>query len=578
MLNFKRDALLMSLRPPQAFRPIPPASDRRAWEGIGAELGQLMFKRAEAALSHPIPMITASMIRAGQPHLEAYATRRSLLSALALGACAKGPDRYLPAILDLIWAMLEETSWSLPALPGELKSDARIDLNAAQTAGLLALCLYLLASELSKLAPHIGVRIHQALLDRAILPLIGDAKDALRLRAGEVPCAADALLSAVLLIEDNSQRRWFATRTLVSMLETHFQGGLRDGGCRFGLERHMRDAFALSNCLFMLSLVSGGEVELRDEPEFVEMAMLPVRLHIGGGWFLNPGGLTPMPFIDPDQLFRLGDNARSTELCALASYLYKQYGVQPLNTDAPLMHQLLNALYHQDLIREPASPVLLPSVALPDMQLMSARVGGYYMALIGGETRLPGHLDVGDLCLFYRGQPVLIDPGAAIESLHHSVPAVEGFEQSYTGRKPQNGPDFKFDPNLTLLSLGIAHAYPPEAGLLSWQRSLMLSAHEDILRLMDVVDLEHGALKTLSFRFLTPQKPELLPGAIRIGELTLYPEAEFSALIEPVPLLSPALRSLWGGSFYRLTLTTHQPVPGGTFAFELRPSDDSERG
>ncbi len=43
----------------------------------------------------------------------------------------------------------------------------------------------------------------------------------------------------------------------------------------------------------MLSLVSSGQVELRDEAQFVDMAILPCKLHIADGWFITPAAIKP---------------------------------------------------------------------------------------------------------------------------------------------------------------------------------------------------------------------------------------------------------------------------------------------
>lgn len=573
MLSFRRDQLLMNLRPPAAFMPVPPAGERRVWDLLGTALSEVLANRAEQALNDPIPMLTASMRRSGAAFARAQKRRREQLSQLVLGACARGPERYIDAILDCVWALLEESSWARPQNNDPLSTRHRIDAVAAETASTLALCFRLFLPELSRLAPELGARIYQSLVERVFMPLLEEQASSLELNEDELMPALDAMLGTVLLTEEDSQRRWFCVRRLTALFEDRIKRDLPDGGDPLGLPRHLINSAALSNALFMLSVATDGEVELRDEPAFIGMANLPISLHIGGGWFLNPGGNGPTPFLDPNALYLLGDNARSGDLCALASYLHKQYALELLSADAPLMHKLQHALYCENLLREPSRSVIRQNVALPDTQLMSMRSGSYFMALMGGASE-PGtrHLDIGDICLLYQGKPILIDSGAGPEAMFHSVPTVGGIEQQHTERNPEEGIDNRFDLGYSMLSLGIAHAYPPEAQLVGWQRSLMLGASEDGVRLMDVIEFEQGVEKSVSFRFLTPGKPILqTDGAILLGDLALKSETPLDVVIEPVPLLRPHLRQLWGGSFYRLTLTTKQPIAGGTFAFVFRP-------
>lgn len=573
MLRFNREGLLLSLKPAAAFRPIPPAGDRRAWDSLPGDLRDALSLRAEQALGGPVHPLTARMYLEGEPYLKPLMIRRERLKALALGACAMGAERYIGCIADLLWATMEESNWALPGEHG-LTQQPLIDLMAAETAGILALCQALLQRELDALSPAIAARIPLELSRRVFEPLSSESASQLLVTDRELPQAVDHLMAAVLYADADEQRRWLSLRPLISLLEHHLSRALPDGGFRGGLERHMRDVYALSNCLFMLSYASGGEVELRDEAAFQRLCAVPCLLHIGGGWFVNPGGDGPKPDIDPDSLYVLGDGARSGELCQLAAYLARPgVGAAPQAglLTPPLMHQLLNALYKREFLKEPARSAMRPSCQLPAAQILAARTGDYHIALTGGPVfGGQGHLDVGDFSVFYRGKPVILDPGLRFESGYHSVPRIDGIEQGYLNQNPQEGADCQFDPGYTMLSLGIAHAYPKSAQLVSWQRTLMRTAMEGSIRLMDVVELEHGIRKQLDFLFMTPRKPVPEQGLVLLGDVELRWEGNLMLNIDVVPLTEPALRAAWGDRYYRVVLSTVDRVAGGTFAFLLR--------
>ncbi len=573
MLNLRRDQLMLSLRPADAVWPIPPASDRRAWDAVNVEIRREALARADGALKSPPEPLTATLLLSGAPYIEAHRLHRAHLNALIVGACVAGGRRYLPALCDTIWAALERTAWSDPdpELAQLPDPDAlEIDLAAAETACALALAARLLEPELRQASPAFGPGILRALHVRIFAPLT--AERTLHVAPRDLLPALDALISCVLLTDFDSDRRWLCVRYLCGLTERHLRRALPDGGMQDGLERHVPDACALSNLLTMLSLASGGEVELRDEPLFSHMAALPAALHVGGGWFANHGGDSPRPKLDPDALFLLGDSARLSELCALAAYLSRMERDE--RSPLPIMQELQRALFRNLFLRESVQLGKRTSVNLPAMQLLSARAGSFYACLIGGAN-VPGmgHLDVGELYLFYGGKPIIVDPGTDPAAAMHSVPEASCMAQAYTGLSPLEGADCRFDPGLTLLSIGIAHAYPKACGLLSWQRSVMMSQAQHSVRLMDAVDFDHGQVGGLAFQFITPQNPRLMPDRVLLGDVTLFWEGALIPSIERVSLQHPAPRAALGPTVYRLRFETEGPVAGGNFAFVFRPSD-----
>ncbi len=575
MINLHRDQLMLSLRPPDAFWPIPPASDRRVWDAVNVEVRREALARADEALKATQAPLTATLRLSGAPYMDAHRQVRERLNALIAGACVEGGKRYLSALADAVWAALERSAWSdpdleLPTLPDP---DAPvIDLASAETACALALVVRLFEPELRRISPAIGPRVVRELYARILEPLSDERGASLRMPPRDTLPALDALCSAVLLTEYDSDRRWLGLRYLCTLVERHLRRALPDGGMTDGLERHVPDTCALSDLLTMLSLASGGDVELRDEALFSHMASLPCALHVGGGWFVNPGGDSPRPHLDPDALFLLGDSARLGELCALAAYLNRDGRTE--HEGLPIMQGLQRALFRNLFLREGVRLVQRQYVHLPDMQLLSARMGPFYVCLMGGTNRPgQGHLDVGDLCLFHGGKPVIIDPGTDPASAMHSVPEIAGMGQAYTGLAPLEGADCRFDTDLTLLSLGIAHAYPKACGLLSWQRSAMMSQAQGAVRLMDVVDFDHGQVQPLAFQLITPLSPRLESDRVLLGDVTLYWEGELIPSVERVSLTATAPRSALGPTVYRLRFETDGAVAGGKFAFVFRPSN-----
>ena len=573
MFSLRQEELLYSLRPAGQARIAPSMDDRRAWASFDAEASQALIARAERALRAPLPHLTAGdyLKRPDAEPPEGYKLRRIQAMHLILGACLLGDEKFLPKAADLIWMMAEESSWAAfprrgAPLPAFGSPD--MDLHAARTAELFALARLMVGARFDRITPQLNARIEYELRGRVFDPVIArEGEDWMHL-SGDAPRIVAHLMAACLAAEtDEGERRWQVLRRILRILDGTLRAQLPDGGATVDLKRHVEAAAALNDCFSLLSLVSGGEVELRDEPQFIDMAILPCKLHIANGWFLNPGG-DPLPGLNPDQLFRLGEGIRSGCLCGMAAWLRRQEP-DPAVDGESLFMLLMRLRGRNNLNREPSRLPLPGSVLLPDMGVAVARSGDFFVALTGGDRRGAfSHRDAGDIALYYRGKPVLVDcglPGAEA----HNVPAIEGVEQNATRRAPEP-PELRGD-GYWMLTMGIAHAYPAAAKLLSWQRSLMLTPGEDQVRLIDAFDFE-GAKKRATIRFITPHEPILKGSTAVLGPVALrYPNVLTPAVSE-LPMEEPRLKAIWGEKLYRLELTQNESTPGARLDFMLSPS------
>ena len=573
MFSLRQEDLLYSLRPAGQARIASPMDDRRAWASFDSDAAQALVALAERALRAPLPHLTAGdYLRRGDGEPPpGYHFRREQASHLILAACITGDEKYLPRAADLFWMMAEETSWAVfprrgAPLPAFGSPD--IDVHAARTAELFALARQMVGARLDHLTPQITARMEYELKRRVFDPIIArDGEEWMHL-SGDAPKVCARLMAACLAAEnDEGERRWQVLRRLMKILEGYLRTLLPDGGAAGDLRRHVEAAAALGDCFHLLSLVSGGVVELRDEPRFVDMAILPCKTHIGEGWFVNPGG-DPRPRLSPDALFRLGEGVRSGCLCGLAAWLRRQSPSREPEGDG-LFTLFMHLRGRAALVREPARLPLPGSVLLPDMGVAIARSGDFFVALTGGDRRGAfSHRDAGDLTLYYRGQPVLVDCGLP-DAGDHSVPSIEGVEQTGARRAPEP-PELR-DDGYWMLTLGIAYAYPPAAKLLSWQRSLILTPGEGAVRLIDAFDFEQ-AQRRATVRFVTPFEPVLSEGLATLGPVGMRFPREMRPSVSLIELAEPRLRALWGDRLYRLELATPESAPGGRLDFTFFPA------
>lgn len=172
------EAALRSVSPQPVF---PPCGDRAAWSGVRTALGdervQEIVAEAESYARAPVPALPVTLYlefqRIGQR--EGYqnprSQRRKMLASLVLAECLEGQGRFLDPILNVIWAICEESSWVLPAHQTVLTNMKRqvIDLGSAMTSLALAEADALVGAQLD---PLVGERIRYEVENRSFTPYL----------------------------------------------------------------------------------------------------------------------------------------------------------------------------------------------------------------------------------------------------------------------------------------------------------------------------------------------------------------------------------------------------------------------
>ncbi len=113
------------LREETAPLPFPPAADRAAWNALKDTLGaaqvQALIEAGEHAAQAPIPPLPATLFleffRSGsrQEYETPWFLRRDILADLALAECLEYEGRFLDPLLNIAWAICEESGWEFPA-------------------------------------------------------------------------------------------------------------------------------------------------------------------------------------------------------------------------------------------------------------------------------------------------------------------------------------------------------------------------------------------------------------------------------------------------------------------------------
>jgi len=164
-----------------------------------------------------------------------------------------------------------------------------------------------------------------------------------------------------------------------------------------------------------------------------------------------------------------------------------------------------------------------------------------------------------------------------MQSAYHNLPTIDGIMQKDGRDFAASEVTYQADDRAAEFSLNIATAYPAEAGLKRWKRSLRLDRRKNLIELRDEYALKRRA-SVISLTFMTPlPSAEKSPGEISFtgsnfpsgGVTLIYDAKSFARATEEIPLKDSRLRGAWGEKLYRIQLKAQNPADSGTWLFRI---------
>lgn len=508
--------------------------------------------------------------------------KRRHLAALVMAEILEAKGRFIYDIIDGIGSFCEETWWGIPAHYGKripLQEMQEVDLFNAETASLIVWTRYMLQKQLDDFSPDICQRIDREIENRILKPAL--AKNYWWKTAGMNwnPWICSNWLACVLICEKDETRKAEAIAQIEKATQAFIDAYPEDGGCDEGPGYWDRAAASMFEVLRLLpegdSLFSSASGTMnhsylsypRNSRKIQAMAAYCYKTYIGHDYCVNFADahdnkaaqqiniVYPFGLWLNDKTMRefgayLGQNK---QILTSPAKLYDKSGNFPT-----LGRELFFLRHIRDFIAEKPQEPLLKNVWLPDLQIMTARRGNLYMAIKGGNNgESHNHNDVGSFIVYADGEPLFIDPGVGeytaktfsnsryeiwtMQSGYHNLPQINGTDQkdgkTYAS-KVVNHKD-------GLLTLDLAGAYPKEAAVKSWQRTVSITKSGIIV----TEDFELNESKAPSRLILMTTNRQAL-------QHIEYNPNQLEATIEDVShQLDPVLQSMWGKEMYRLILT-----------------------
>ena len=591
---------------------ILPQADDAFWrDSIPQEMRQSYIQYGERYLGKswtalPWTVFAENKINGNRVNYEAACfEKRRQLAAIVMAEIMEGKGRFINDIINGVGSFCEETWWGIPAHYNKripLSGNQEVDLFNAETASLVVWTRYMLEKPFNQFSPDLCQRIDQEIERRILIPAL--KKDYWWKTAGMNwnPWICSNWLACVLICEKDEARKTEAIRQIKAATHAFIDAYPEDGGCDEGPGYWDRAAasmfeimrlFTVYGLQFTDDYTNGleGLASKSTVNKIKNMAAYAYKTYIGNDYCIcfadahENKAVQQVNIVYPfglwlsDQTMRefgayLG---RQKEVLTNPATLYDKSGNFPT-----LGRELFFLRHIRDFIAEQPREPLLKDVWLPDLQIMTSRRGYLYVAMKGGTNgESHNHNDVGSFVIYApqessphasRLSPLFIDPAVGeytaktfsndrysiwtMQSQYHNLPQINGIDQK-DGKEYAAKVVSHKDGQLTL---DIAGAYPAEAAVKSWKRT--------------VIAMKSGVSVTEDYELSEYRHPTCLM------LMTLDPDAlqrihfdanQLSATIENVSdKLDPLLQHMWGQQMYRIILTVKSTKTKNKIKYTIR--------
>lgn len=583
--------------------PFPPASDRAAWDGardvIGEERVSELVDRASANTDVPGLPATLYLEFSRSGSREGYERpanlRREILSNLALAESLEGEGRFLDALLDVAWAICEESSWSWPAHQGDLADMDHpvIDLSAAMSALYLAELDLLLGDHLD---PALGRRIRHEVDRRCLVPYLTRHDHWWLFDSPERPvnnwtavCNAGVAGAAIHLEPDAGRLAEILARAARS-LDDYISTFDEDGGSSEG-PAYWSYGFGYFTVLaHLVGHRTGWKVDFFEGEHVRRAARFPSRTQLSPGLYVNFSDCDRRVSFIPAHLSYLSRRLDLPDLARLARE-------QPDSGEHELTWGLRNIFWRPEPVEGHFVPThhdwfggMMWMVSRQDPDNPDALV----LATKGGHNgEMHNQNDVGNVIVHVGAESVIADIGRgrytkayfgperyehiANSSLGHSVPVPNGQEQLPGGEHGARLLQHRADDHADLAAFELRDAYPPDADLDSLERTVVLRRGPSArVELTDEVRFSTGP-GSFESALITFGEAEVSPDSVLLrgerGALRVYFDPE--SLVPRVEVVEGVDLAEGPAEVRRVIFALPEPAQEGSVHLRIEPEEAS---
>lgn len=601
----------------ESYRPFPAAGNEIWKQVLPEDFREEIITEAETLLDFEYPVLKASLyldfVRNGNRSRfqRVYSKRRSVVETLIMAEILENKSRFMDDIVNGIWAMCEETSWVLPAHIGEQDAGSGLPditepltaILSSETPSLFAAAEYFLGDRLDKVNPLIRERMKYE-VKRQFLDVMLERKDIWwmgyteRIPNNWNPWVISNYINTLLIFEDDPERKAQGLYIAMDMLDNFLNPYPADGGCDEGPAYWNHAGGRVYNCLDQLYRASDGKINIYNEELIRNIGDYIWKAWINNGWYVNfadaPASLRP----DYGLIYRYGKSTGSDQMMAFARMLRDQRDEPDFRTHYLMLRALPDMLVEEELSGYEGKFIIEDYINLPDLQVSFVRQNntanqGLFLAVKGGHNNEShNHNDAGNFILYNDGQPLIVDAGVGeytrktfsserydiwtMQSSYHNLPDVNRTSQRDGERYRAKNFNSYERGNKVLVNMELAEAYPLDANLNSYKRSLELNRKKSQLTLQDRFEFNDNE-NNLKFNFLTNHIPKVEEGNVVLHEpesgktvAEIEQDSNLAVIVEEILIDDRRLSGVWGEKLYRVSFEKSIFGLSEVFKFEIK--------
>jgi len=325
------------------------------------------------------------------------------------------------------------------------------------------------------------------------------------------------------------------------------------------------------------------------------MASFIYKAQISEDYFLNFADADPRPGMAASMIYRFGKAINDDKMVKFGAFYRK-----PKSGEIGRFQYFRN--FYEVFLRgemdksEPMLPFPRDSW-YPDLQVMISRdtegsSNGFFVAAKGGHNaESHNHNDIGNYVVYYNGIPLLIDVGRGSytrrtfsdgrydiwfnRSDYHNIPTINGNTQLPGKSYQAANVHFTYTDKYAQFSLDISGAYPKEAKVSSWHRTIRLNRGKNV-QVKDLIQLVQTESFTQHIMTCYPsevkKEGELIIHSTEQDFILKYNAKQLHPKIEKVKLQSmedQGILKKWGDTIYRINFKAKKPKTRDQITFTI---------
>lgn len=606
------------------FAPFPKAGDQYWRKQVPEAMRKDYIRLGDSCVNMPwgaIPDKVFAEFRTNgnRTHYEemSFGIRRQFV-CLVMAEIMQGKGHFLPSICrGLHYFMEKEPWWGIPAHYPKAKPERGIqpvDLFNAETSDMLAWTLYMLDKQIGKKEKGLCDSVRKEIERRFLHPTLYE-KQGWKHNANNWNTWITANWLQTVLICGQAHKKGenglddeckAAFEGVKQCLRTFLKGYPDDGGCEEGVGYWDCAGASFFESLFFMQFAPEEarlSLDAAQRKKVEAMGKFITTMYIDSLNFVNFSDAQAHNVPNINILFPYGEYLGNEPMKQLAAYVGKTFDYLEKPSTLFLRSGNYPKLGRELMLlsmlgKYQATEAVQPHTEdayLENSQIMVASNQDWFLAAKGGNNaESHNHNDIGNFIVYYQQKPVIIDLGRDTytslsfsnrrfelmncRSAYHNVPMINNCEQKDGRQYRAEQVSHVATEQQSSFSLNLAKAYPEQACVNTWKRTITLDREKNEVEVTEEYQLDSIKLADLSQKkgsqghqasdnqivLITYGKPQLLmkDATSQLGRILLqdssvgleYDAQQLSASVEKVKMEDGIMKTQWHDNVYRIQL------------------------